>query len=80
MGVANELFERGYVLIDLETHFVVLNQKGFDSTRRLTAAAVARVLCSEVNRPSANEEPAPNKGSSPIGLQLQTSEAKLGNP
>lgn len=33
--IAEELFERGYVLIDLETYFVVLAERTFRSYRRV---------------------------------------------
>lgn len=39
-----ELFERGYALIDLETHFVVQGQKLFNSYRRVTEAALETVI------------------------------------
>lgn len=39
--VTDALFERGYVLVDLETHFVVLRQGLFDSYRRVTDRAIA---------------------------------------
>lgn len=35
MAVARALYERGYVLIDMETYFVVLSQRTFSSCRRV---------------------------------------------
>jgi len=43
-SLTEALFERGYVFIDAETYFVVLEQKVFNSYRRVTAAANERVL------------------------------------
>lgn len=42
--IADEMFERGYVLIDMETYFVVIPQRYFGSYRRVTAAAMANAL------------------------------------
>jgi hypothetical protein len=42
-NVTEEVFERGYVFIDLETHFAVVEQTRFNSYRRVTAAAAAKV-------------------------------------
>ena len=39
-GIAEELFELGYVLIDMETFVVVLAQRTFSSYRRVSDAAV----------------------------------------
>jgi len=52
--LAEDLFEAGFVLIDCETYFVVLSQKQFASYRRVTAAAVNRVMPHE----ESNREPA----------------------
>ena len=38
-----EMFERGFVLVDLESFFVVMDQKLFSSYRRVTGSAIARV-------------------------------------
>ena len=43
-AVTDSLFESGFVLIDLETHFAVISQPNFNSYRRVTTAAVAKVL------------------------------------
>ena len=43
-AIADEMFERGYVLVDMESYFVILPQRYFSSYRRVTAAAVDRVL------------------------------------
>ncbi len=40
--VAAEVFERGYVLVDLETHYAVLDQSLIEGFRRVTALALAR--------------------------------------
>ena len=39
-AIASELFEMGYVLIDMETFFVVLAQRTFASYRRVSDACV----------------------------------------
>ena len=41
--VSDELFERGLVIADLETFFVVLDQRLFNSYRRVTSAAISKV-------------------------------------
>jgi len=43
-GLVESLFERGYVFVPAESYFVVIEQKIFDSYRRVTAAAIATVL------------------------------------
>ena len=43
-AIADEMFERGYVMIDMEAYFVVIPQRYFGSYRRVTAAAVETVL------------------------------------
>lgn len=42
--IGEELFELGYVLIDMETFFVVLAQRTFTSYRRVSDGAVASLL------------------------------------
>ena len=42
--LAEELFELGYVLIDMETFFVVLAQRTFSSYRRVSDGAIASLL------------------------------------
>ncbi len=39
-AVARALYERGYVLVDMETYFVVLNQRTFASYRRVNDAVL----------------------------------------
>lgn len=39
-GIGEELFELGFVLIDLETHFVILAQRTFNSYRRVSDACL----------------------------------------
>lgn len=39
-AVGRALYERGYVLVDLETYFVVLSQRTFASYRRLNDAVI----------------------------------------
>lgn len=39
-AIASELFEMGYVLIDMETFFVVLAQRTFSSYRRVSDSCV----------------------------------------
>jgi len=56
--LAEHLFEAGFVLVDCESYFVVLSQKQFASYRRVTAAAVNRVMSHE----EANREPASAPG------------------
>ena len=43
-AIADEMFERGYVMIEMETYFVVIPQRYFGSYRRVTAAVVAKAL------------------------------------
>ena len=52
-ALAEEMFERGYVLIACESYFIVLSQRQFASFRRVTAAAIDRVLSHE----EANDDP-----------------------
>lgn len=40
-AIGRALFERGFVLIDLESFVVVLSQKTFDSYRRVNEAAIS---------------------------------------
>jgi hypothetical protein len=42
--LAEEMFEAGFVFVDCESYFIVLSQKQFASYRRVTAAAVNKVL------------------------------------
>ena len=42
--IGEELFELGFVLIDLETFFVVLPQRSFRNYRRVSDSRVAEVL------------------------------------
>lgn len=42
-AVGRALYERGYVLVDLETYFVVLSQRTFASYRRVNESVVERV-------------------------------------
>ena len=42
--LAEELFELGYVLIDMETFFVVLAQRTFTSYRRVSDGAVLGLI------------------------------------
>ncbi len=39
-AVARALYERGYVLVDMETYFVVLGQRTFASYRRVNDAVI----------------------------------------
>lgn len=41
--IGEELFELGFVLIDLETYFVVLAQRTFNSYRRVSDATLAQL-------------------------------------
>ncbi|MDH3232347.1 MAG: hypothetical protein OEQ29_02390 [Alphaproteobacteria bacterium] len=43
-AVADEVFERGLVLVDLETFFVVLSQRTFVNYRRVNEASLGRSL------------------------------------
>ncbi len=45
--IGEELFELGFVLIDLEAFFVVLAQRTFRSYRRVSDASLAAVMASE---------------------------------
>lgn len=42
-AVTDEIFEKGFVLIDLETHFVLMKQALFNSFRRVTDRAIALI-------------------------------------
>ena len=44
--ITDEMFEMGYVLIDLETFFVVLAQSTFSSYRRASDDSVASLIAS----------------------------------
>lgn len=55
-GLVEALFERGYVLIPAESYFVVVEQKLFNSYRRVTAAAIAAVLGEPLARAAAASE------------------------
>lgn len=52
-ALAEEMFEAGFVFVGCESYFIVLSQKQFASYRRVTAAAVNRVM----PREEANDEP-----------------------
>ena len=56
--LAEDLFEAGFVLVDCESYFIVLSQKQFASYRRVTAAAVNRVMSNE----EAKREPTAARG------------------
>jgi len=43
-GIAEELFELGYVLVDMETFVVVLAQRTFTSYRRVSDSAVLSLV------------------------------------
>ena len=67
--LAEHMFEAGFVLVECESYFVVLSQKQFASYRRVTAAAVNRVMSHE----EANREPASARsqtGDRPGGDQI----------
>ena len=57
-ALAEHMFEAGFVFVDCESYFIVLSQKQFASYRRVTAAAVDRVMSHE----QANHEPASAHG------------------
>ena len=42
-GISEALFERGFILIDLETYFVVLADRTFRGYRRVSDAIVAEI-------------------------------------
>jgi hypothetical protein len=42
--IAEELFDLGYVLIDMETFFVVLAQRTFTSYRRVSDSAILSLI------------------------------------
>ena len=44
LAVTRALYERGYVLVDMETYFVVLSQRTFSSYRRVNDAALGQQL------------------------------------
>ena len=41
--VAGEMFERGFLFVDMESYFVVLEQRVFAGYRRVTVAALAQL-------------------------------------
>jgi hypothetical protein len=41
--IGDELFEHGFVMVDLESFFAVLHQRLFNSYRRVTSVAVGQV-------------------------------------
>lgn len=41
--IGDELFEQGFVIVDLESFFAVLHQRLFNSYRRVTSTAVGQV-------------------------------------
>ncbi len=45
--ISEELFELGFVLIDLETYFVVLAQRTFNSYRRVSDSTLTQLTDSE---------------------------------
>ena len=53
--IGEELFERGLVIADLEMFFVVLDQKLFNSYRRVTSAAIGDVIGAENMREAEDE-------------------------
>lgn len=57
-AIADEMFERGYVMIDMEAYFVVIPQRYFGSYRRVTAAAVETVL--PTGATNADDDPDPD--------------------
>ena len=42
--IEEELYERGFAFIDIETYFAVIDQRQFNSYRRVTAAATELIL------------------------------------
>ena len=66
--LGDELFERGYVIADLETFFAVLDQRLFNSHRRVNATAIATLLDPESDvsraqaRPSAQNPSQQSRG------------------
>jgi len=54
--IGEELFELGFVLIDLEAFFVVLAQRTFRSYRRVSDSSLAAVMASEL-LPGDNSSP-----------------------
>lgn len=42
--LTEEMYERGFAFIDIETYFAVIDQRHFNSYRRVTAAATESVL------------------------------------
>ena len=43
LAVTRALYERGYVLVDMETFFVVLSQRTFSSYRRANDTVIERL-------------------------------------
>ena len=48
-AIGEEVFERGFVLIDLETFFVVLSQRTFASYRRVNEASLLEAPAAQAN-------------------------------
>lgn len=42
VGLGRALYERGYVLIDMESYFAILSQRTFSSYRRVNDSAIER--------------------------------------
>lgn len=59
--LADELFERGFVLVDLETHFAVLSQNVFNSYRRVTDKVFATLEPSGASAHKESLPPSPKK-------------------
>ena len=43
-AITEEMYERGFAFIDLETYFAVIDQRQFNGFRRLTSAATESVV------------------------------------
>ena len=57
--LGDELFERGYIIADLETFFAVLDQRLFNSYRRVNAMAIGRLVEPEGDVQARSSEPDP---------------------
>ena len=61
--LGDELFERGFIIADLETFFAVLDQRLFNSYRRVNAAAIGKLVEPETDVPAPSSEPDPSQRS-----------------
>lgn len=59
--LGDELFERGFVIADLETFFAVLDHRLFNSYRRVPSTAIGNVNDGGARTPSHSQAPDPSQ-------------------